>query len=95
MRFLVDSCVSASVCDFLRQEGHDAIWVPDEFLGDPGEWIFLRGKPQPPLVRLTAMAPNNQVHVMATVLKTHSTDLENGALITATRDRLRVRRKNE
>ncbi len=118
MRFLVESCVSASVCDFLRQEGHDAIWVPDEFLGDPGdeviidkatetgrilitgdkdfgEWIFLRGKPQPPLVRLTAMAPNNQVHVMATVLKTHSTDLENGALITATRDRLRVRRKNE
>ena len=40
------------------------------------------------------MAPNKQVQVLETILKTHSTDLENGALITATRDRLRVRHKN-
>ena len=114
MQFLVDSCISASACAFLRQEGHDVIWVPEEFPGDPGdeaiidmavdtgrilitgdkdfgEWIFLRGKPQPPLVRLTAMAPNQQVRVLETILTTHSADLENGALITATQDRLRVR----
>lgn len=117
MRFLVDSCVSASVCGFLRQEGHDVAWVPNEFSADPGdetiidkaintgrilitgdkdfgEWIFLRGQPQPPLVRLTAMAPHNQVQVLEAVLKMHSADLERGALITATRDRLRVRRRD-
>ena len=37
MRFLVDSCVSVSACAFLRQEGHDVIWVPEEFVGDPGD----------------------------------------------------------
>ena len=37
MRFLVDSRVSVSACAFLRQEGHDVIWVPEEFVGDPGD----------------------------------------------------------
>ena len=58
---------------------------------DFGEWIFLRGKPQPPLVRLSAMKPKQQVRVLETILTMHSVDLENGALITATRDRLRIR----
>ena len=118
MRFLVDSCVSASVCSFLRQDGHDVIWVPEEFSGDPGdeaiidrafddrrilitgdkdfgEWVFLRGKPQPPLVRLAAMAPNKQVQVVAMVLESHSADLENGALITASQKRMKVRHKSK
>jgi predicted nuclease of predicted toxin-antitoxin system len=116
MRFLVDSCVSSSVCAFLRKAGHDVVWVPDEFSGDPGdeaiidkanqersilvtgdkdfgEWIFLRGKPQPPLVRLVAMAPINQVRVLDSILKVHADDLRDGALITASQNRLRVRRK--
>jgi len=117
MRFLVDSCVSASVCTFLRDAGHTALWVPDEFSGDPGdeaiidkandegcilvtgdkdfgEWIFLRGKPQPPLVRLTAMAPVNQVRVIDSIIQVHADDLRHGVLITASQDRLRVRHKN-
>jgi len=117
MRFLVDSCVSASACTFLRNAGHDVLWVPEEFSGDPGdeaiidkandegcilvtgdkdfgEWIFLRGKPQPPLVRLVAMAPVNQVRVLDSIIKLHAFDLQDGALITAAQDRLRVRRKH-
>ena len=62
---------------------------------DFGEWVFLRGKPQPPLVRLAAMWPNNQMQVLRSVLRTHSDDLRNGALITATRDRMRVRHTPE
>ena len=66
MRFLVDSCVSASVCSFLRREGHDVVWVPDAFPSDPGDETIID---------------------MA---------LETGRiLITATRDRLRVRRRDE
>lgn len=115
MRFLVDSCVSSSVCTFLRDAGHDVVWVPEVFSGDPGdeavidkaneterilitgdkdfgEWIFLRGKSQPPLVRFAAMAPVNQVRVLDSIIEMHAHDLRNGALITASQTRLRVRR---
>lgn len=116
MRFLVDSSVSRAACDALRNAGHDVLWVPDLFAGDPGdeavidraietrrilitgdkdfgEWIFLRGKQQPPLIRLSAMAADHQVRVLETILESHSIDLENGALITAGTERLRVRRR--
>lgn len=110
----MDSCVSRAVCSDLRAAGHDVVWVPDLFAGDPGdeavinaaladgrtlitgdkdfgEWVFLRGKPQPPLVRLAAMNPTNQVRVVRQVLKSHVADLEKGALITVTSQRIRIR----
>lgn len=37
MRFLVDSSVSRAACDSLRNAGHDVVWVPDLFVGDPGD----------------------------------------------------------
>ena len=66
MRFLVDSCVSASVCAFLRKEGHDVIWVPDEFVGDPGDEVIIDKATETRRI-----------------------------LITATRDRMRVRHRPE
>jgi predicted nuclease of predicted toxin-antitoxin system len=34
---------------------------------DFGEWVFLRGKKQPPLIRLAAMSPANQVLIVISV----------------------------
>ena len=62
---------------------------------DFGEWVFLRGKKQPPLVRLAAMNPSNQVQVVRQVLNLHATDLEDGALITATSKRIRIRSQHD
>mgnify|MGYP000008086120 CR=1 FL=1 len=39
---------------------------------DFGEWIFLRGKSQPPLVRLAAMSPRNQEKVLKEIIEKHS-----------------------
>lgn len=58
---------------------------------DFGEWVFLRGKAQPPLVRLAAMNPTNQIRVVRKVLESHAADLERSALITATPTRIRIR----
>lgn len=58
---------------------------------DFGEWVFLRGKRQPPLLRLAAMNTANQVLVVRQVLELHTTDLEHAALITATTKRIRIR----
>ena len=58
---------------------------------DFGEWTFLRGKKQPPLVRPAAMSPSSQIHVIRQVLSLHSADLQSDALITATTKRIRIR----
>lgn len=58
---------------------------------DFGEWVFLRGKKQPPLIRLAAMSPANQVRVVRQVLGSHRAELERAALITATTKRIRIR----
>jgi len=58
---------------------------------DFGEWVFLRGKKQPPLIRLAAMKATNQVRVVRQVLVSHTADLEQAALITATTKRIRIR----
>lgn len=58
---------------------------------DFGEWVFLRGKRQPPLIRLAAMSPVNQVLVVRQVLETHGSDLSRAAMITATTTRIRIR----
>jgi len=92
VQFLVDRCVSRAVCDDLPAAGHDVQWVRDLLAGDPGdeaiidaalsdERVFLRGKAQPPLVRLAAMNPTNQVRVVRKVLESHAADLERSALI--------------
>jgi hypothetical protein len=44
------------------------------------------------MIRLSAMAPAHQVDVLRVVLERHAEDLEKGALITASTERLRVRR---
>ena len=58
---------------------------------DFGEWIFLRGKSQPPLIRLTAMSPNNQREVVKIIITNYKTYIERSALITATTERIRIR----
>jgi predicted nuclease of predicted toxin-antitoxin system len=59
---------------------------------DFGEWIFLRGKSQPPLIRISAMCPGKQKEVINIILEEHSDDLMQGALITANTERIRIRR---
>jgi predicted nuclease of predicted toxin-antitoxin system len=59
---------------------------------DFGEWIFLRGKAQPPLVRLAAMSPINQKDVVEIILKKYMELLNKGALITANKKKIRIRR---
>jgi predicted nuclease of predicted toxin-antitoxin system len=118
MKFLVDSCVSLSVCEMLKQSGYTVEWVPDFFNGDPGdeaiidkalrdgsvlitgdkdfgEWIFLKGKTQPPLIRLTEMSPNNQVDVVRKIINDYKTCLEKSSLITANVDRIRIREQEK
>ena len=60
---------------------------------DFGEWIFLRGKSQPPLIRLAAMSPRHQEEVVREVIEKHSEHLKNGALITADNKKIRIREK--
>lgn len=60
---------------------------------DFGEWIFLRGKSQPPLIRLAAMSPKNQEEVVMEIIEKYSERLEKGALITADKNRIRIREK--
>lgn len=60
---------------------------------DFGEWIFLRGKSQPPLIRLAAMSPANQVKVLTHIVHTYEGPLQSGALITATTEKVRIRHR--
>ena len=60
---------------------------------DFGEWIFLRGKNQPPLIRVTAMSPINQQKVVRIVLENYMDHLKNSALITADLKKIRIRKK--
>lgn len=62
---------------------------------DFGEWIFLRGKSQPPLIRLAAMSPANQVEVLLHVVEKYEEPLRSGALITATTEKVRIRHREE
>ncbi len=62
---------------------------------DFGEWIFLRGKSQPPLIRLAAMSPANQVEVLLHIVQKYEGPLNGGALITATAERVRIRHREE
>jgi predicted nuclease of predicted toxin-antitoxin system len=58
---------------------------------DFGEWIFLRGKKQPPLIRLTAMSPKNQKEVVSIIIAKYKSSLEKAALITASTEKIRIR----
>lgn len=60
---------------------------------DFGEWIFLRGKSQPPLIRLTAMSPKNQKEVVQVIIEKYSGRLKKGVLITVDKNRIRIREK--
>ena len=62
---------------------------------DFGEWIFLRGKTQPPLIRLTAMSPKNQSEVVKIIINNYKTYLETAALITANTEKIRIREQEE
>ncbi|MFP4364136.1 MAG: DUF5615 family PIN-like protein [Spirochaetia bacterium] len=58
---------------------------------DFGEWIFLRGKTQPPLIRLTAMSPEKQKEIVELLITEYKSYLERSALITANSERIRIR----
>ena len=59
---------------------------------DFGEWIFLKGKSQPPLIRLASMSPKNQEILLIKIVEKYVTELKNGALITATKNKVRIRK---
>jgi predicted nuclease of predicted toxin-antitoxin system len=79
-----------AIIDKALQDGSVLITGDKDF----GEWIFLRGKNQPPLVRLSAMSPENQGMVLEVILDRYSDSLKQGALITAGTEKIRIRKRN-
>jgi predicted nuclease of predicted toxin-antitoxin system len=58
---------------------------------DFGEWIFLRGKKQPPLIRLSAMRPEKQRERVQIIIEKYKNHLDRAALITADTQKIRIR----
>jgi predicted nuclease of predicted toxin-antitoxin system len=58
---------------------------------DFGELAIVQNQPNCGIIRLVELASRYQVVVCLEVLKKHSRDLGKGAIITATRDRIRIR----
>lgn len=58
---------------------------------DFGELVFVHGSPHPTIVRFVEMRVDEQVTAMRELLERYRTELESGAMIVVTRDRVRVR----
>lgn len=58
---------------------------------DFGEMAIVRGLPHCGIVRLVGIAARNQAPVCTTILKRYGTELQDGAIVTATDTRVRIR----
>jgi predicted nuclease of predicted toxin-antitoxin system len=61
---------------------------------DFGELIFVQGNPHGPLVRLVKLSVDEQVEAVRELLETHPADLTGAVIITISRGRIRIRRRN-
>jgi predicted nuclease of predicted toxin-antitoxin system len=58
---------------------------------DFGELAIVHNQPHCGIIRLVGLASQDQVNICLSVLRKHGRDLEKGAIITATKDRIRIR----
>lgn len=58
---------------------------------DFGELVFVHGNPHQTIVRFVEMRVDQQVAAMRELLERYQAELESGAMIVVTRDRVRVR----
>jgi len=62
---------------------------------DFGELVFVFNKPHPAIIRLVDIPARNQGKVLRQTIETHQHEIENLALITVDRSRVRVRMPDE
>lgn len=75
------------VLERAQREGRVLITLDKDF----GELAIVRGQPHCGIVRLVGFRANEQVIATASVLESHAGELENGALVTASPAKVRVR----
>jgi predicted nuclease of predicted toxin-antitoxin system len=61
---------------------------------DFGELMFVQGLPHGPLVRLVELSVDEQVLAIGELLAQHSHELTGPVIVTITRGRIRIRRRN-
>ncbi|HAI94122.1 MAG TPA: toxin-antitoxin system, toxin component, PIN family protein [Xanthomonadaceae bacterium] len=58
---------------------------------DFGALAILKGQPHSGIIRLTGLGLQEQAPVMREIIRRHGEDLQRAAIVTATRERLRIR----
>ena len=70
-----------------RRENRILVTLDKDF----GEMAIVRGIPHSGIVRLAGIAARNQATICASILKRYGSELQDGAIITATGTRVRIR----
>ena len=61
---------------------------------DFGELIFAQNRPHRPVVRVVELSIDDQVRAIGELLEQHSEELSGQVIVTITRGRVRIRRRN-
>jgi predicted nuclease of predicted toxin-antitoxin system len=61
---------------------------------DFGELMFVQNRPHGPVVRVVELSVDEQVRAIGEVLEQHSQELSGQVIVTITRARVRIRRRN-
>lgn len=80
-----------AILDYAYQTGRILVTLDKDF----GTLAILQGKPHKGVLRLVNLSSRQQVIVCQRVLEQHYSTLTAGAIITADRDRVRIRTSND
>lgn len=94
MRLLLDSCVSKAACLYLRAaraaaEKRALVTIDKDF----GDLAIRQGRGHAGIVRLVGFRASEQGGAADSVVSSHRAELARGCLLTAERDRLRIRER--